>query len=117
MWHIHPEYFYLGATPDGLIGNDVILEIECPSSSENMTPNEGIKNGKITFWKKDNEGVATEINKNHKYYAQIQGQLNITQRKYCIIAFWTKKGLKTENVFKDDNFWNEKMLPILRVLL
>ncbi|KAL4127211.1 hypothetical protein QTP88_011402 [Uroleucon formosanum] len=110
---IHPEYFYLGATPDGLIGNDGILEIKCPSSSENMTPNEGIKNGKITFWKKDKEGVATEINKNHKYYAQIQGQLYITQREYCIIAFWTKKGLKTEKLFKDEIFWNEKMLPKL----
>lgn len=58
--------------------------------------------------------MATEINKKHKYYAQVQGQLNITQRKYCIIVFWTKKGLKTEQIFKDDTFWNEEMLPRLK---
>lgn len=46
---IHPEHFYLGATPDGLIENDGILEIKCPSSLENMISNEGIKIGKITF--------------------------------------------------------------------
>lgn len=29
---IHPEHFYLGAIPDGLIGDDGLLKIKCPVS-------------------------------------------------------------------------------------
>jgi len=39
---VDSENPYLGATPDGLIGNDGIVEVKCPSSAEQLTPEEGI---------------------------------------------------------------------------
>ncbi|XP_060874058.1 uncharacterized protein LOC132947838 [Metopolophium dirhodum] len=41
---------YLGATPDGLIGSDGIVEVKCPLSAEHLTPEEGIKQKKVGKW-------------------------------------------------------------------
>ncbi|KAF0701150.1 Exonuclease, partial [Aphis craccivora] len=37
---VDSENPYLGATPDGLIGSDGIVEVKCPSSAEHLTPEE-----------------------------------------------------------------------------
>lgn len=79
-----------------------------------MTPDEAIQNVKITFWKKTKEGIVSGINTNHKYYIQIQGQLHCTQRSFCMIAFWTKRGLRNAKILKDDICWKEKLLPKLK---
>ncbi|KAE9522087.1 hypothetical protein AGLY_017506 [Aphis glycines] len=39
---IDSEHFFLGATPDGLIDDDGIVEIKCPFSAAEITPEEGI---------------------------------------------------------------------------
>ncbi|KAK5645649.1 hypothetical protein RI129_004113 [Pyrocoelia pectoralis] len=97
---IHP---FLAASPDGLIGDRGILEVKCPWSSRDMTPEEGISKKKIPFWTNGN------INEKHKWFYQMQGQLHITQREYCLFAVWTPHGVKTETIFKDDNFWENQM--------
>lgn len=38
---------YLAATPDGLVGENTILEIKCPYSARNLTPQEAIETKKI----------------------------------------------------------------------
>ncbi|XP_031353734.1 uncharacterized protein LOC116178384 [Photinus pyralis] len=97
----HP---FLAASPDGLIGDMGILEVKCPWSAREMTPEEGISKRKILFWSSKGE-----VNQNHKWYYQIQGQLHITRRQYCVFAAWTPKGLKTETILKDDQFWKTEM--------
>ncbi|XP_072751049.1 uncharacterized protein [Anoplolepis gracilipes] len=81
---IDEEIPYLAATPDSIIGDDTIVEIKCPYAAR------------------------------HTYYFQVQGQLHITQRKYCIFAVWTPFGLKYTFVERDDRFWESKMLPLLK---
>ncbi|KAF0755357.1 YqaJ domain-containing protein [Aphis craccivora] len=44
------------ATPDGLLDNDGLVEIKCPYSAANMTPDEGILNKKIDFWSINKDG-------------------------------------------------------------
>jgi len=44
------------------------------------------------------------MNRSHIYYYQLQGQLHITQRQYCIFALWTPLGLKMEKILRDDAF-------------
>ncbi|XP_077274118.1 uncharacterized protein LOC143903921 [Temnothorax americanus] len=56
----------------------------------------------------------TQMNQRHAYYFQVQGQLHITQRKYCIFALWTPFGLKYTIVERDDRFWETKMLSLLK---
>lgn len=38
---------FLAASPDGLIGSDSLVEIKCPASAKDMTPEEGISSKKI----------------------------------------------------------------------
>lgn len=47
---IDEDFPLLAATTDGLIEDDGILEIKCPSSCSNLSPEEGIKSRKITVW-------------------------------------------------------------------
>lgn len=62
---------FLGASPDGLVEDDKIVEIKCPYSARDMSVNDGIKEKKITFWKIDKDSKVT-LNKRHWYY-QVQG--------------------------------------------
>ncbi|KAF2891109.1 hypothetical protein ILUMI_15064, partial [Ignelater luminosus] len=78
--YIDLEHPYLGATPDRLLGNDAVIEIKClPSLIEVENPFEKppsnacfvVENGTI------------RLKRNHKYYFQVQGQLNITKKFFC----------------------------------
>lgn len=46
---IDTDHPYLGASPDGLIGDKRVVKIKCPSSTKDMTPEDAIKKRKVTF--------------------------------------------------------------------
>ncbi|CAG9768527.1 unnamed protein product [Ceutorhynchus assimilis] len=79
---IDKKNYYLGASPDGLIGDTQLMEIKCPYSICNMNPAEAIKEKKLAFAEfVDNE---FHLKRNHNYYYQIQGQLAIADSR-CVI--------------------------------
>ena len=74
---------HLGATPGGLVDNDKIVEVKCPESAKDLSPAETIQQlGNIRRIFKGNE-----MNKNHYYYYQVQGQLHITKRQRALFLF------------------------------
>ncbi|GFQ64615.1 yqaJ domain-containing protein [Trichonephila clavata] len=85
---IHPKLQYLAATPDGLV-DDGIVEAKCPASCQDITP-DAISLIKFLFWKIYIFGQI-QINKNHDYFYQVQGQLQETEKDYCFFVMWTKK--------------------------
>lgn len=111
---INPELPYLGATPDGLIDKDGLIEIKCPSSCSEMTPEECIKAKKFTFFVYNSDFDTIEMNKKHKYYYQIQGQMRISNREFCIFVLWTPLGVYTHKILFDANFWDKCMKFKLR---
>jgi len=63
---------FLGASPDGLIDEDGLVEIKCPLSAEHLTAEEAIKTLpqlKGIFDKKNPD----KMNKNHRFFYQVQG--------------------------------------------
>ncbi|CAG9762686.1 unnamed protein product [Ceutorhynchus assimilis] len=84
---ISEKHSFLGASPDGLIGNNGLVEIKCPWSARHLTPEEGISQKKITIWKYTKDECI--LNTNHKWYFQVQGQLAVTDRAYCVLCVWT----------------------------
>ena len=60
---IKHEDLLVGCSPDGLIGDDAIIEIKCPQSKGHMS------------------NLIRKVDP--KYYPQIQGQLWLTERKQC----------------------------------
>jgi len=96
-----PAYFethedWLGASPDGYIGEDGLLEVKCPF---------GIR--------KDLEPKLKSIANQPHYYGQIQVQLYVTGRKWCDFWQWTPHGQKLERVEYSQE-WIDNNLPKLR---
>lgn len=111
---VKKEEPYLGATPDGLIGDDGIIEIKCPSSCAKFTPEEAIKKRKFLFFKFNTITNEITVNKNHNYFFQIQAQLHITNRNYCLFVMWTPLGVYSQTIERDVEFWNTKMKQKLK---
>ncbi|XP_026724773.1 uncharacterized protein LOC113491807 [Trichoplusia ni] len=110
---IDEEYFYLGATPDGFC-NEGLVEVKCPSSLFGIDPDTALLDKKLKCLRKTSQ-FRIEMNKNHDWYYQVQGQLHIAKKNICVFAVWTgpEFPLKVVRVEKDDVFWQEQMLPKL----
>ncbi|KXZ75611.1 hypothetical protein TcasGA2_TC031081 [Tribolium castaneum] len=83
------ESGFLGASPDGLVEEDGILEIKCPYKYRDTDSlSEALKDKKYFYWRDENEDI--NLNSNHNYYHQVQGQMHITGRT----IFGNKKSLR-----------------------
>ncbi|KAL4702617.1 hypothetical protein ACJJTC_016093 [Scirpophaga incertulas] len=103
---------FLAASPDGLVGEDSIVEIKCPYKIVDLSPIEGIEQKAIDFCTfKDN---TLKLKRNHNYYYQIQGQLHITGRNISFFILWSPRSLLYERFKRDGAFW-QKMEPILEL--
>ena len=87
---------WLGASPDGLVGDRGLVEIKCPF---------GIRNKNPPIFK-------TAAMQTH-YYAQMQIQMFCTDRDWCDFYQWTPNGDSVERVNLDENFL-ATVLPVLR---
>ncbi|KAJ1519113.1 hypothetical protein ONE63_011354 [Megalurothrips usitatus] len=101
---------FLGASPDGLIAEDTILEIKSPGEKARAFPSakEAIQS-KTKDYLSVNEDGELRLKKNHDFYFQIQGQLHITGRSKCMFHVYSKNWQHTELIERDDQFWAEKM--------
>lgn len=81
---------FLAASPDGIIGDDSLVEIKCPSSAKELSPEEAVTIGKIKSCLVNNRQL--QLKRSDNYYYQVQGQLHISRRMYCYFCIWTPKG-------------------------
>ena len=112
--HINSKWPYLGASPDGLLDDgESIVEVKCPYSSREQP----ITTVTVPFLEKGEDGEL-KLKENHIYYAQIQGQLLVTERIFCKFIVYTLKQLicidiGADYVFQDrmltklKSFWEE----------
>lgn len=80
----------LGASPDGIIDEDYIVEVKCPYKYRYLVLTEVLKIDKSYFVYYDDTNKLC-LNKNHSYYHQIQGQIYLSNRKACYLCVWTTK--------------------------
>lgn len=97
----------LGASPDGLIGANGLLEIKCPFTQRDNTIEEAVSSDK--FYIKKNEEGKYELRKEHNYWHQVQGQLHITGRNLCFFVVWTTKDILILHIRKDPA-WADNLL-------
>lgn len=93
---IHPEYDWLGATPDGLLGEDGVVEIKCPYGQA----------------KKDNPQFKSLIDQPH-YFAQTQIEMACTSRTWCKFYQWSPNGDAIEE-HAYSQAWFDENLPNLK---
>lgn len=110
---IDPEIPGLGASPDGIIDEDTLVEIKYLYSAKRYSIEDAISKKLPAVYKIFKNGDITKVNKRHEYYYQMQGQLHIVNRKYCEFLLWTPHSNVHLTIKRDDNFWKTKMEPLL----
>jgi predicted phage-related endonuclease len=87
VWQQHPDFENVGVTPDGLIGEDAVLEVKCPNTDNHI----------------DNILFGSQI---ELYKYQLQGSLWVTGRKRCYFVSYdprVKVKLAVHQVERDDD--------------
>ena len=93
----------LGASPDGLIGSNCVLEVKCPFTQRHSEMAEAVKSKDFCLEKNE---TGYSLKKTHVYWHQVQGQLFITQREICFFVVWTLKETLVLQINKDEQ-WGE----------
>lgn len=86
-----------GASPDGYIGDDGLIEIKCPYSKRDIESAEEFKT----------------LADQPYYYAQIQFQLYCTGRQWCDFYQWSPRAQSLERV-DYDQAWIDENIPRLQ---
>lgn len=97
----HP---FLASSPDGLVDNDIVVEVKCPYSARNV-----LINPVHVPYLREAEHGGLELKKNHNYYYQIQGQMLCTGRRRCHFVVFTFKHFVLIEIEKDDEFIDEML--------
>jgi len=111
---MHP---FLAASPDGLIteegGNTGLIEIKNLLQNNKYSIEEAIQKVKNFCLEKDKNQNKC-LKKNHEYYFQIQGQLNILNKDWCdfVLRRTNPYDIHIERIFIDRSLW-KSMLPKL----
>ena len=100
---VYKKLPFLGASPDGIIGDSHVVEVKCPYKGRNDT----IEPGKtFPFLYKNAETGEVNLRPTSHYYDQVQGQMMITGRSDCM--FIHTKNMELKNLSKVchiDKFW------------
>lgn len=86
---------WLGASPDGYVESDGLVEIKCPFSK-----------------RKDEKPNFASIEDQPHYYAQMQIQMFVTGREWCHFWQWSPNGYRMD-VVKYEKDWIGQNLPTL----
>ena len=87
------------------------LEVKCPYSHREKTPVEACATSGFCYVV-DSTGQL-RLRDNHKYYAQVQGQMAIGERPWCDFVVFTMKGLSVERISFNLDYWTNTLLPKL----
>lgn len=98
---IMKKYPLIGASPDGLIDSDSIVEVKCPYTAKDSPPNELTVD--CLFRNKKNQLCLKE---DRPYYYQVQTQLMVTDRSCCYFVVYTFVDIAVVCVYKNIKFIN-----------
>lgn len=100
----------------GLIGEDELVEVKCLYSvlEAGLTFKEAARKKMICLEFAPDDNL--QLKRNHKYYYQVGGQLNISNRKSCYFVVYVedKQNLVVEKINKDEHLWENTMLAKLK---
>ena len=100
----------LGASPDGLAGDDAVIEIKCPYTQRNMMIADAVLEDKFCLGRSQNGNYF--LKQEHVYWHQVQGQIHLTKRKFCFFIVWTTQDVVILRIERDSSW--EQNLDTLR---
>lgn len=127
---ILPDQPHLGASPDGLVGTDGLIEVKnfsllgaktiletfadvatrqkLRSALKFVDPKKWKNKKNITIRRSD-----VEVNNKSKYYAQVQMQLALSNRKWCDLVLKCDQNKEIFRIYRNRSYWNDELLPAL----
>jgi hypothetical protein len=78
----------LAASPDGLVGNDGVVEIKCPFIEKNGKPSDVANRKTNKYLVKSGSGFS--LSQTSHYFYQVVMQLHTTERVWCDFIIWTQ---------------------------
>ncbi|KAJ8939926.1 hypothetical protein NQ314_010950 [Rhamnusium bicolor] len=96
------ECGFLGSSPDGLVGDNAIIEIKCPYKFREKLMTEELQTDHSYIVYCDGDELV--LNKNHEYYHQIQGNLTICDWELCYLFIWTPRENFLFEVYRDKDW-------------
>ena len=105
---ISDTYPFLGASPDGLVDEDKIVEVKKIVLKEGESLEDGMC--RLGIYKRFEQQLV--LNNNHKYYYQTQQQLFCAKRSICYFIVSSARGTHRDTVQFDSAFWGN-ILPRL----
>ncbi|XP_034246246.1 uncharacterized protein LOC117648117 [Thrips palmi] len=128
---IRPELPHLGASPDGLVGTDGLIEVKNFSKLDGRTilqtfghPDTRQKLRSVLKFKKkmSRKELAkvhvvskfdVEPNENSKPYVQVQMQLALSGREWCDLVLIAGTDMEIFRIQRDRHYWNRTLEPTL----
>ena len=93
----------LGASPDGLVDDETVLESKCPYTERNLTIEEAVKS-KTFCLEKSESGEGYALKRDHVYWDQVQGEMYFSRRKFCYFVVWTTKDVAIVKIERDETW-------------
>ena len=94
----------LGASPDGIVDDQTVLEAKCPYTERNMTIEEAVQSLATFCLEKCESEQCYTLKKDHIYWHQVQGEMYFSQRKCCYFVVWTAKNSAVIRIERDDTW-------------
>jgi hypothetical protein len=118
---LYPSHAFLGASSDGWVIDQSmpkenqrgVLEIKCPysMSGHNITEKEVHElAGEVGFCLENTER-GPRLRRDHKYYAQVQGEMAIMGTTWADFVVWTNA--KVSNCFIERIFFDAKFVSVM----
>lgn len=98
---------YLACSPDGLVGDDTVIEVKCPFTARNSA----VTSESVPYLKENSNGLYY-LDSAHEYFFQVQGLLFCCDRQLCDFVVWTHRDLKCVQVKRDDVFITNMILKL-----
>ena len=89
-----------------------IVEVKCPHSCRNKSFQEVMQTHRY-FCLEYNKNGKLQLKKDHYYYYQVQGMLNMMEYSRCYFAVWSRTEFHWEIIYRDRRLWNLNMFPKL----
>ena len=123
---LHPTMSFLGASSDGHVHDpcmnppDGFLEIKCPFSIDNVDVRSLPPVEIAEVWLKvlplAQFRWGLELNRAHKFFTQVQGELAVMQRPWADFVVYTlapADNIFVQRIKADSVFWKDVLLPKL----
>ena len=110
---VRPEESWLGASLDGIVDADTILEIKCPTDRKmeryGGTVQGLIASGTYDVRSKDGKAFLRQTTAASGYYTQVQCAMYCSRRTKCKFMVWSKVDYVIVDVNFDKDWFNERM--------